>query len=175
MGHSLRLAAATLVAVIAVSPQLATAGCGDAHGRGSSSSYEPGYPHSPQGGIGALLGGVLGGVVGGQVGRGAGRAAGIVAGSLLGAAVGLDVGLVLDRADELRAQAVLDHNRTGETSEWEDPDASAHVSVTPTRTFQTTDQEYCREYTTYVTVSGDRQTAYGTACRQPDGSWKIVN
>lgn len=31
----------------------------------------------------------------------------------------------------------------------------------------------CREYTTTVIVGGQEQSAYGTACRQPDGSWKI--
>jgi len=26
-----------------------------------------------------------------------------------------------------------------------------------------------------VTVGGETEQAYGTACRQPNGSWKIVN
>jgi surface antigen len=26
-----------------------------------------------------------------------------------------------------------------------------------------------------VTIVGKTERAYGTACRQPDGSWKIVN
>lgn len=36
------------------------------------------------------------------------------------------------------------------------------------------DERYCREYTRDVIVDGKPAQAYGTACRQPDGSWKIV-
>ncbi|MEE8203551.1 MAG: hypothetical protein V3R74_07315, partial [Alphaproteobacteria bacterium] len=32
----------------------------------------------------------------------------------------------------------------------------------------------CREYQTTVNVGGQVEQAYGTACRQPDGSWQIV-
>lgn len=35
------------------------------------------------------------------------------------------------------------------------------------------DQGYCREYNQRVTVGGRTQDSYGTACLQPDGSWKI--
>lgn len=34
--------------------------------------------------------------------------------------------------------------------------------------------DYCREYTRTVTVGGYSQEAYGTACYEPDGSWRIV-
>lgn len=36
-------------------------------------------------------------------------------------------------------------------------------------------QQYCREYTQQVIVGGYVQQSYGTACMQPDGSWRIVN
>jgi surface antigen len=47
--------------------------------------------------------------------------------------------------------------------------------VTPTQTFQTQDGRYCREYTADARIGGRVQQTYGTACRQPDGSWQIVN
>ncbi|MBC7908387.1 MAG: hypothetical protein H7Y60_16790 [Rhodospirillaceae bacterium] len=34
---------------------------------------------------------------------------------------------------------------------------------------------YCREYQSMMTVGGSAQRGYGTACLQPDGSWRIVN
>ncbi len=34
---------------------------------------------------------------------------------------------------------------------------------------------YCREYTKNIIVDDQKQTAYGTACLQPDGSWKIIS
>lgn len=36
-------------------------------------------------------------------------------------------------------------------------------------------QQYCREYTQNVIVGGVVRQSYGTACMQPDGSWRIVN
>lgn len=33
----------------------------------------------------------------------------------------------------------------------------------------------CREFQQNVVIDGKRQQAHGTACRQPDGSWRIVN
>jgi surface antigen len=34
--------------------------------------------------------------------------------------------------------------------------------------------QYCREFTQSVTVGGKTEQAFGRACRQPDGAWKIV-
>jgi hypothetical protein len=34
-------------------------------------------------------------------------------------------------------------------------------------------EQGCREFNTPVTIGGQPQQAYGTACLQPDGSWKI--
>ena len=36
-------------------------------------------------------------------------------------------------------------------------------------------QMYCREYTQVVNIGGRNETAYGKACRQPDGQWKVVS
>ena len=40
--------------------------------------------------------------------------------------------------------------------------------------FQATDGRYCREYQSTATIGGQSQQTYGMACRQPDGSWQIV-
>ena len=34
---------------------------------------------------------------------------------------------------------------------------------------------YCREYTKKILVDGKEEQAYGTACLQDDGSWRIMN
>ncbi len=34
---------------------------------------------------------------------------------------------------------------------------------------------YCREYTKKIVVDGKEARAYGTACLQNDGSWRILN
>lgn len=42
---------------------------------------------------------------------------------------------------------------------------------TPAQAFS---EDYCREYTRTVWIGGREQEAYGTACLQPDGAWKVV-
>lgn len=37
------------------------------------------------------------------------------------------------------------------------------------------DSAQCREYQAKVMINGKPQNSYGTACRQPDGTWKIIN
>lgn len=36
------------------------------------------------------------------------------------------------------------------------------------------EKQYCREFQREVIIDGKPEHAYGTACLQPDGSWKIV-
>ncbi len=36
-------------------------------------------------------------------------------------------------------------------------------------------QPYCREYQKTVIIGGQPQPGFGTACLQPDGSWKAIN
>jgi hypothetical protein len=35
-------------------------------------------------------------------------------------------------------------------------------------------QQYCREYQTTSIINGRPQQVFGTACLQPDGTWRIV-
>lgn len=37
------------------------------------------------------------------------------------------------------------------------------------------DQSYCREYENTAKIDGKIVKTYGTACRQADGTWKLVN
>ena len=34
---------------------------------------------------------------------------------------------------------------------------------------------YCREFQTTVVIDGQPQSAHGTACQQPDGTWAVVH
>lgn len=124
---------------------------------------------------GAVVGGVLGGVMGSNVGGGSGRTAAIIAGTILGAYLGSEMGRYMDENDTRKAESALEYNRDHQASTWRNPNTGADVSATPTRTYRTDSGENCREYQTTVTVGGKREKAYGTACRQSDGSWKVVN
>ncbi|MBI5443540.1 MAG: glycine zipper 2TM domain-containing protein [Deltaproteobacteria bacterium] len=125
--------------------------------------------------VGTVLGGVAGGVAGAQIGGGSGRIVGAAVGTLLGAVVGQEIGRSLDKADELKAAHALEKNKTGEASTWVNPDKGSQVTVVPTRTYQQAGGEYCREYQTEVVVGGKTEKAYGRACRQPDGQWKMTH
>ncbi len=128
---------------------------------------------------GALVGAVAGGLLGAQFGKGSGKLAAVAAGTLLGAWVGSEVGKSLDRADRLAMQqtthSALETGRINQTSTWRNPDSGHSGTVTPVKTYQTSGGQYCREYQQTVNIGGRTEQAYGTACRQPDGSWQVVN
>lgn len=39
---------------------------------------------------------------------------------------------------------------------------------------QTSGEAYCREYQRTITIDGRPERAFGTACREPDGNWRVV-
>ncbi len=133
--------------------------------------------NNPKRSLGALLGAGLGALAGSQIGGGTGRLAAVAIGALGGAYLGGEVGRSLDRADKAHAeravQSTLEYTRTGQTVRWRNPDSGHSGTFTPTRTYRTASGGNCREYQTTVTVGGQSKDAYGTACRQGDGSWKI--
>lgn len=61
----------------------------------------------------------------------------------------------------------------GEPIIWNENNGSGRVTVTRTGTLPSTGQP-CREFTQEVIIDGQQETAYGTACRQPDGAWQMV-
>jgi surface antigen len=132
-------------------------------------------PRESAGGlIGAAAGGLLGSQIGGGSGQLAATAIGVLAGALLGSQIGRDMDAA-DRTAQRRATGVaLESASIGSSLPWKNPNSGNSGLVTPTRTFQQSDGTYCREFTQTVTVGGRTEQAYGTACRQADGSWKIV-
>ena len=122
---------------------------------------------------GTVIGGVLGGALGSQIGHGSGRAAATVIGTLIGATIGGNVGRSMDQTDRLKTAQTLETVRTGRSSTWRNPDTGAEYTVTPTRTRQAAEGP-CREYTVDATVAGRPERVYGQACRQKDGSWRVV-
>ena len=127
-------------------------------------------------GLGTIVGAGAGGLLGNTIGKGRGRTAATVAGIFLGGMIGRDIGASLDRVDRQMLTRTTSHSLetmpSGRTSTWSNPDSGNYGSVTPMKTYRTS-RGYCREYQNTVTVGGQQQSAYGTACRQPDGSWQI--
>jgi surface antigen len=123
--------------------------------------------------IGGLLGAAAGGLAGSQIGNGKGQLAATAAGVLLGFLVGNNIGRSMDEADQSCLTQSLEHAEDGQEIAWNNPDSGTRYQITPTKTVQTADNRYCREYTSTATIDGKTETTYGHACRQPDGAWEI--
>lgn len=125
-------------------------------------------------GVGALTGGVVGGLLGSQFGGGAGKVAAAAGGALLGAYLGGNIGKYMDKVDQMQMQRALETAPTGKSVDWRNPDSGNQYTVRPTRTYYN-HQQPCREYTTQAIIGGKTQQVYGKACRQADGSWRVVS
>lgn len=127
--------------------------------------------------IGGLTGAITGAWIGSKIGKGTGNVAAIAAGTILGAFSGHSIGSSLDKADEIYAaqafQSALEYGRTGTQSTWRNPDSGHYGSFYLNNTHKR-GTTYCRELTETVNVGGRSAKAYVTACRQPDGTWEIV-
>jgi surface antigen len=125
---------------------------------------------------GTVLGTLGGAVAGAALGDGNWWAIG--AGALVGGLVGNRVGNYLDERDRQQAYSTaryaLDNNPDGQTATWSNPEKKTSGYTTPTETHQTASGT-CRTYQTGVSAGGQSQSGTGTACRQPDGTWKLVN
>lgn len=125
-------------------------------------------------GVGTVAGGVVGGLLGSQFGGGSGRVAAAAGGALLGAFLGGQIGKTMDRLDRMEMQRALETAPTGRAVVWQNPDSGNRYTVLPTRTYYN-NQQPCREYTTRALIGGKSQEIYGKACRQADGSWRVIS
>ncbi|BAU49687.1 hypothetical protein SVA_3139 [Sulfurifustis variabilis] len=160
----------TRVPAVALASLLVVSGCATYQG--------------PQEQAGMVIGGIVGGILGSEIGGGYGRGhhgyygrypaptAAIIAGTIAGAMIGGAIGRSMDETDRLKTAATLETVRTGVPSTWRNPDTGNQYAVTPTKTYETASGP-CREYTIDAVIGGKKEKIYGTACRQPDGSWKV--
>ena len=129
--------------------------------------------------LGSVIGAISGGVIGHQLGRGSGRGLATFAGTILGSVIGSQIGRDLDDAERLKlasaTQYALENQRSGTRTVWDNPDRRVCGVVVPKPAFKNEINQYCREFQQSIVIDGKKQSAYGTACRQPDGQWKIAN
>lgn len=129
--------------------------------------------------IGTVLGGVGGAVLGSQFGGGSGRIIATALGTLGGALLGREIVKSLTAEDQVKmveAEEAAHATPVGETVRWNNPDSGNSGTVTPVREGRSSQTgATCREYQTTVNVDGKNEQGFGTACQQPDGSWKVTN
>ena len=126
-------------------------------------------------------GAVVGALTGGALAYGLGQDSSkkelwTVLGIGLGAMIGQNIGKQLDERDRYLMAQTFEHTMekapTNSTGQWQNPYTGHGGTITPTNTIVTNGTP-CREFTQTVSIGGQMQEAYGTACRQADGSWKI--
>ena len=133
---------------------------------------------NPKQTLGKVFGAGLGALAGSQIGSGKGQLASVAIGALAGAWMGGEIGKSLDAADKAfmnrTTQESLEYSKSGATSSWRNPDSGNSGTVKPTQSYQKASGEFCRTFEQAIYVSGKAETATGRACRNPDGTWKIV-
>jgi surface antigen len=129
--------------------------------------------------VGATTGAALGGLAVASVSSAGipgigGVFPGIIAGGLIGGLIGGVIGHYMDRQDHAYMSQAIITTPVNETASWTNTKTNTTYHVTPIRNYKTTNNQYCREYKTTVVVDDKTTQAYGTACRNPDGSWHIM-
>jgi len=123
--------------------------------------------------VGATAGAVAGAAIGGPSNRVGGAAIGAVAGGLIGNVIGHD----MDERDRQLAEAAqyqaLEYGHSGAPTPWDNPENQHRGQIVPGKPYVQNGLN-CRPYTHTIYISCQPQTARGTACRQPDGTWKTV-
>ncbi len=127
----------------------------------------------------AIIGGAGGAAAGGLIASAfdantAGVLGGMIAGGLIGGAIGNRMDVADRREANQTTQRALETAPSGTTNTWRNPDSGHSGTITPISTYQAANGRYCREYRETIDIDGQRQQAHGTACREPDGSWRIV-
>jgi len=152
--------------VWAVVVALAVAGC--ASGGGPSKQT-----------VGSLGGAALGGLLGAQFGSGTGRLAATALGVVAGGLVGSEIGKSMDETDRLqaeRAQSQAYGAPIGQQIAWNNPSSGHYGTVTAVADgYDQRNNSYCRQFEQRVTIDGRAEVATGNACRQRDGTWKIID
>ena len=135
-------------------------------------------PGTQQGqGVGSIAGAIVGGVVGHQFGGGSGKTIATALGAVAGGLIGSELGRVYDKLNREEqsihtgtVSSTIQTSKIGEGNQWYNPQTGNSGRVVITK-----QEGYCREYQQIIVIGGREHEGYGTACRQPDGSWKIQN
>lgn len=103
----------------------------------------------------------------------------ILMGTLTSVAVvcGQDVSTLSESEQQAMSDTVqyaLENNKSNQSADWVNPDTGRSGGVAPMKTFSNAQGQPCREFISTIIIGGQEQQGYGTACRQPDGTWQIV-
>ena len=121
---------------------------------------------------GTIIGAVTGGLIGSVIGDASGQNVAIAAGAIAGSLIGSSIGQRFDAQDQGRIAYSMERNQQ---SRWTNSTTGHRYTVVPSTTLvPSSSKQQCREFTVDTEIGNRKETAYGTACRQHDGSWKII-
>ena len=127
---------------------------------------------------GLAVGAIAGGLLGNSVGRGNGRPAATIAGAVIGGIVGSEIGRSMDKTDRLLAERAardaFERGQTGAPVAWRNPDNGRYGEVIPMAPYRR-GYEDCRDYEHRIYIDGRPRVMRGTACRNPDGTWRNIS
>jgi surface antigen len=130
--------------------------------------------NGPNQDAGTLFGAATGAIVGGALGNGSLGA--VAAGAVIGGFLGNAIGSELDANDQrlaMNAQyQALDAGPTGAPVQWRG--RHNYGNVVAGSPYRVNDYN-CRDYTHTIYIDGRPEIARGTACRQPDGTWRVIS
>lgn len=130
--------------------------------------------------LGSGIGAGVGAVLGSQIGSGAGRVIATSAGAAMGSFFGGKAFQKLAEADRKLAydaqHRALEDTPSGQEVPWRNPDSGNAGRVTAYPAFESDTNAPCRKFTHVVDLmgEGDVTAASGIACRNRDGSWRLV-
>lgn len=129
---------------------------------------------------GGLLGAGAGGLAGAALAKNsssATRAAATGIGAVLGLAIGSEIGRYMDEQNRQRSYTAWNQATNapvGQPIHWNNPNSGNYGTVVPVRDGYHQNGAYCREFQQTIVVGGRTEQAVGTACRQPDGTWRTI-
>lgn len=124
-------------------------------------------------GIGTFFGAATGAAVGGiATGNTGGAVVGAIAGGMLGNIAGANLNAANRRAAAEAEYRALEYGRVGAPVQWKGT-GGRYGDVVAGAPYQVNDFS-CRDYTHTIYVDGEPKVGRGTACKQGDGSWKLI-
>jgi surface antigen len=110
-------------------------------------------------------------------GRPADRLTAPVRGTIIGAFVGESLGTTLTDEDVLLAGAAQQRAYAapvGRPVTWSNPATGHSGAIIVLRDGRNVSGDACRAYRATISVGGQTQQAYGTACQQANGDWRVI-
>jgi surface antigen len=130
--------------------------------------------------IGTIVGSAGGAAAGRAVGGdGTGGYVGLIIGAIAGGYLGGKVGEWLTNKDKQQMSATttqaLEQGKAGQTYSWANPESGNKGNVKADQSYRNQDGSTCREFSSSVSsLQGQNANGAGVACKQADGTWRIV-